>query len=461
MSPRPLNWYQNWYVQNMICGFKTAFFIGSARGFSASWHAIAAVMASFFGIQLLMEIAAGGASGELNYYWYHYLSMLFILVLGLSYLIGSLACRGGRVLDFMTAFLYSFFFVFIIFAAPNILADTWFAKTGLYGLLQRIIPVWSFLIGIRIACFFIPKEKLTPIFFTGLLFAAATYTLHYNIYMGRFFYAENEEEDTSSSSFGNLTSEEIFEQQPSLREAEIAKIAPSRRGQTDIYALTLALYPYQDVFMRDVHYAAAQIKEKLRIEHPLKLINHLLTVKHTPLASQSNLRFYLNTLAKERLQPEEDIVLLFLTSHGDKQRGLSIGLDYSISLMGFSPEDLKKTLADSGIKNRIIIISACHSGAFIPVLQDENTIIITAAHKDKTSFGCSNDAQMTFFTEAFFKDGMSQTTDIEKAFEIAKASVLAREKAEKIKIHSDPQIFIGAKIKEALKKYKPAKLVAD
>jgi len=45
--------------------------------------------------------------------------------------------------------------------------------------------------------------------------------------------------------------------------------------------------------------------------------------------------------------------------------------------------DLATALRESGIKWRVIVVSACHAGAFIHALQDDNTIILTAAAPDE------------------------------------------------------------------------------
>lgn len=447
------------YVQNMISGLKTAFFTTREQNFSGSWHAIAAIMVTFIGAQVLLEFALDGLGGNLTYYWYRYHTTLFTLALTACYLVGSLFCHGERILDLATAFLYSFFFIFVIFAFLSISAENWFTQSGMYRLIKMVIPLWSLLVGIRIASLFITPEKIKSIILAGVIFSAAATLLHSYPIFSRIYYVYSPSEEDNETRLDTLTTEEIFGMQSALRDNALEKISPSAAGQTDIYAISLALYAYQDVFMHDANYATARVREKLGVKNSLKLINNAKTVENTPLANQTNLRFYLDTLAQNFMQPKEDIALLFLTSHGDKKAGLSTELHYNVSLQEFTPERLQQTLRASGIRNWIIIISACHSGTFIPALQDEHTLIITAAHESKASFGCADDAALTYFTEAFFTDGLAQTTDIEKAFNIAKSVVTTREQMQNIKDHSDPQIFVGAKIREVLKKYKAANLI--
>jgi hypothetical protein len=87
-------------------------------------------------------------------------------------------------------------------------------------------------------------------------------------------------------------------------------------------------------------------------------------------------------------------------------------------------------LDKSGIKRKIIEISACHAGAFIPVFRDSNSINITAAAAEKTSFGCCDDRDLTYFGEAFYRDALPKAGDIRSAFEDAKRTIGLREQQE-------------------------------
>ena len=46
---------------------------------------------------------------------------------------------------------------------------------------------------------------------------------------------------------------------------------------------------------------------------------------------------------------------------------------------------LRSLLDDAGIKWRIIVVSACYSGGFVDALQDDNTLIVTAAARGPRS----------------------------------------------------------------------------
>ena len=53
-----------------------------------------------------------------------------------------------------------------------------------------------------------------------------------------------------------------------------------------------------------------------------------------------------------------------------------------------------------GIRNRLLLVSACFSGVFVPLLASDTTAILTAASADRTSFGCQADQDWTFFGDA-------------------------------------------------------------
>ncbi len=97
-----------------------------------------------------------------------------------------------------------------------------------------------------------------------------------------------------------------------------------------------------------------------------------------------------------------------------------------LPLNDMTDEDLAEALDDSGIKWRVIIISACYAGGFIDALKNPQTIVIAAAAADRTSFGCSNDRDLTYFGEAFYRDALARGAHVcAIAFDTAKAAIAA------------------------------------
>jgi hypothetical protein len=97
----------------------------------------------------------------------------------------------------------------------------------------------------------------------------------------------------------------------------------------------------------------------------------------------------------------------------------------------------------------VIIISACYAGGFIDSLKNPRTIVITAAAADRTSFGCSNDSDLTYFGEAFFRDALPEARSLRDAFERAKSAIALRERREHVDA-SRPQAYFGAELESKL-----------
>jgi Peptidase C13 family len=144
------------------------------------------------------------------------------------------------------------------------------------------------------------------------------------------------------------------------------------------------------------------------------------------------------------LDPEKDVLVLYLTAHGSRSHQLSAVLE-PMNLDGVNAPRLRRYLDESGIKNRVIIISACFSGGFIDTLADDNTLILTASDAERTSFGCGNESDFTYFGRALFKHGLVETVSLPNAFAKALPVIKAWE-AERKLVFSNPQIKQGINI---------------
>jgi len=145
---------------------------------------------------------------------------------------------------------------------------------------------------------------------------------------------------------------------------------------------------------------------------------------------------------------EEDLLFLFLTSHGSKDHQFSLDL-WPIKFHELDPPKLRALLDESGIKNRVVVVSACYSGGFVESLKSEDTLVITASAADKNSFGCSDDADWTYFGRAYFDEALRTTYSFVEAFELANPVIAAREVKEDF-TPSDPRLALGAAIKPKL-----------
>jgi hypothetical protein len=152
----------------------------------------------------------------------------------------------------------------------------------------------------------------------------------------------------------------------------------------------------------------------------------------------------LDSAAKD-MDRENDILLLILTSHGS-HGGLVVKAGATEEML--SPWLLSATLRYTGVRHRIVIISACYSGIFLPLANDD-TLVITAADADHPSFGCQDGAQWTYFGDAFFNVALRQAPTLREAFNIARDLVRKRELGDGF-APSNPQIAGGENIEPLL-----------
>jgi hypothetical protein len=90
-----------------------------------------------------------------------------------------------------------------------------------------------------------------------------------------------------------------------------------------------------------------------------------------------------------------------------------------MELADLPADELAAVLAPLKNRDKVIVISACYSGGFIPALKDERTLIMTASRADRVSFGCSEEADFTYFGDALFAQALNQTDDLQQAFKLA------------------------------------------
>jgi hypothetical protein len=260
------------------------------------------------------------------------------------------------------------------------------------------------------------------------------------------WYAAGDSEDDSEQS--GLTPEEILFRQPALIDAAVASLAPGRAGTTDVYFAGFAGDGTQQVFQKEVKFAHAAFARKYELAgRAIELLNAPRADPDTPRATGVGLRRALLGIGG-KMKVDKDVLVLFLTSHGSKDAELSVRQS-DLPLRDLSAADLASALAAAGIKWRVIVISACYSGAFIDALRDDYSFIFTAARADRTSFGCDDERELTYFGEALFKDALPVSASLEEAAQRARTLIATRERQAR-ETPSEPQIFVGKKMRGKL-----------
>lgn len=239
-----------------------------------------------------------------------------------------------------------------------------------------------------------------------------------------------------------VSREDVFYGQSKLLEESLHRLAPQRPGVEDLYFVGAAGYASEDVFFNEAGLAADLLAARFDTgRRSLLLVNNPKTVHVLPVASATSLRIALKALGRT-IDPEEDVVFLFLTTHGGGDHRLAMEF-WPLQLDGITPDVLKSMLDESGIRWRVIAISACYAGGFVEPLKDERTLLMTAADADNTSFGCGADSDLTYFGKAYFDEALRSTYSFTAAFEAARTAIGARERALGLK-PSNPQLFVGS-----------------
>jgi Peptidase C13 family len=128
--------------------------------------------------------------------------------------------------------------------------------------------------------------------------------------------------------------------------------------------------------------------------------------------------------------------LIYFTSHGTPT-----GMVMGDALL--SPSQMKDMVNTAcGNRPSVIVMSACFSGQFVAPLAGDNRIVMTAARPDRTSFGCGEMDQHTFFDDCFLR-AMPMAGDFPSLGGLVQQCVAEREVQMKATPPSEPQVSVG------------------
>lgn len=235
---------------------------------------------------------------------------------------------------------------------------------------------------------------------------------------------------------------------PEVR-AALERLAPQRPGVIDLYALIVAGDGEEDVFLREAGAVRAVLDASLGTAgRSLALVNH--RSKPRPEATLRSIEFALLEVAR-RMDPEEDILFLHLTSHGGRNHVLVLRHP-ALDLYGIGPDYLRALLERTGVRHRVVVVSACFSGGFVAPLASPGTLVLTAASIKRESYGCGKDSEITEFSKALYLGALGRTRSLREAGGLAIEIVHSQERAAQI-VHSYPQMRSGISIEEKLRAF--------
>jgi hypothetical protein len=246
--------------------------------------------------------------------------------------------------------------------------------------------------------------------------------------------------------------EQLLYAQTQMMDDAAASLAPRTPGKTNLYVIAFAGDGSENVFRNEAVYVEKLFTERFdAVGHTLVLINNPSTLPQYPIASLSNLQSAVAAVA-ERMDADQDILLLFLTSHGSRDHELYVDLN-PLPLDQIAPDDLADLFIDTKVRNKVVVISACFSGGFIDALKGPETMVITAARADRTSFGCGTQSKITDFGRAFFATGLNDNDNIPAAFAEARR-LIDQWETKAGEEHSEPQIATSPQIEERLRAWR-------
>ncbi|MBP6216148.1 MAG: peptidase C13 [Luteimonas sp.] len=238
----------------------------------------------------------------------------------------------------------------------------------------------------------------------------------------------------------------IASRDAALIDARLQAMPAQRPGVPDLYAVAFAGDGGEDVFRNEATYFETLLAARFGSDgRAIALVNHpdSLDIAPRPLATLDNLRRALAGIA-QAMNPEQDLLLLFITTHGNRNHTLVLAMPPHFDTT-LSPGQLRGALDEAGIRNRVLMISACFSGGFVPALASPDTVVMTAARRDRASFGCGDTESATWFGRALLVEGMNRDGGLLQAFDYAKRQVSRRETMEGFK-PSEPQLSVGEAI---------------
>lgn len=237
----------------------------------------------------------------------------------------------------------------------------------------------------------------------------------------------------------NRSAAEILGEHRKLNQA-LAGLQPQRKGVVDAYVLSVGL-DSDPVFGREAREAGRVLARRY------DAAGRTVTLAGTdgsgpsplPMGSPEAVAAALARIA-ELMDRKEDVLVLYTTSHGAKW-----GIVYSDADQGFgaiSPYRLYRMLDELGIANRMILLSACHAGVFVPVLASPTTVVASAASADNTSFGCAAENDWTFFGDALVNHALRKPQPFAAAWKEADGTIGGWERQGRL-TPSEPQVSVG------------------
>ncbi len=231
-------------------------------------------------------------------------------------------------------------------------------------------------------------------------------------------------------------SDVLLERQLAAVESGLEKLP---KGERALVYLGSAQHSQSLAFQRDV----LLLEKRLKSIHP-KLQSIILSNQESstltyPFATLETLGEAFKRISKwSQTYPLTLVVLV--STHGNVDV-----LSTNIANTYFSPvrsRNLRAWLNELGDTPSTVILSACYSGSFLPIISEPHRIVLTAAAATRNSFGCAYGSENTYFISALFGEDFDPGKTWKANFDTALSTIEKREQALHVALPSNPQRFI-------------------
>jgi hypothetical protein len=186
--------------------------------------------------------------------------------------------------------------------------------------------------------------------------------------------------------------------QVELMAKALAQLAPQRPGVVDTYVLSAAFWN-DPVFEAEAREAAAVLAARYDAADRTILLSAGRgpgAARNLPAASPNNFQAALGKIGAI-IDPNEDLVVVFVTSHGGQDGAVAIR-ELERMEGALRPMQHRNALQQANIRNKLVIGSACFSGHYIPpLMSDPGAMVLTAAAAEEASGGCARSRAGTGF----------------------------------------------------------------
>lgn len=230
----------------------------------------------------------------------------------------------------------------------------------------------------------------------------------------------------------------------------LGALAPQRPGELDVYLIVASLWG-EPVFEREATQAAEILGQHFDVAGRTILLSAGgQGERRYPAATPENVSAAIGRIGS-LIDANEDMVVLFFTSHGRPDGAIAFS-EPNRMMANMRPVHMRDMLRQAGVRNRVVIVSACFAGSFIAPLMDDDTIVLTASASDRSSFGCRPQNEWTFFGDAFFNHAVREGAALLPAFDQAKRLIERWEREQNLSPPSNPQRFVGTHAEERLRR---------